>query len=63
MSSGSPAEVSVLHNVEDQLPGDARRGPVRAARGLRAVSTIIEGPQGSWAVWWWWSPSGSWALA
>ena len=25
-------------------PGDARRGPVRAAGSLRAISTVIEGP-------------------
>lgn len=45
------------------LPGDARRGPVGAAGSLRAVSTVIEGPQGSWAVWWWRGPSGARPLA
>lgn len=45
------------------LPGDAGRGPVGTAGSLRAVSGVVEGPQGSWAVWWWRGPSGSWALA
>lgn len=48
---------------EKCLPGDARGSPVRAAGSLRAVSTVIKGPQGSWAVWWWRGPSGGRALA
>lgn len=45
------------------LPGDARRSPVRAAGSLRAVSTVIEGPQRTWTVWWWRGSPGSRTLA
>lgn len=45
------------------LPGDAGRGPIRAAGSLGAVSAVIEGPEGPRAVGRWRGPSGSWTLA